>query len=123
MHLHGNYNSDPKDIVDKIINFAEKLKLVQIDNNKIGFTDTGKKLFEKITIENGKMFWDPNDEQINFLRQEFLEQKHLTDEFNEIIVKFWIDSKQNNTPTLTYILEQNQNYDPLVLEYLKEINN
>ena len=50
-YLHGSYNSDPKDIVDKIINFAEKLKLVQIDNNKIGFTDTGKKRFEKITNE------------------------------------------------------------------------
>jgi len=121
-YLHGSYNSDPKDIVDKIINFAEKLKLVQIDNNKIGFTDTGKKLFEKITNESGMIFWDPNNEQINFLKKEFLEQKHLTVEFNELIEKFWVDSKQRNTPTLTYILEQNQNYDPLVLEYLKEIN-
>ena len=121
-YLHGNYNSDPKDIVDKIINFAEKLKLVQIHNDKIGFTDTGKKLFEKITNESGMIFWDPNNEQINFLKKEFLEQKHLTVEFNELIEKFWVDPKQRNTPTLTYILEQNQNYDPLVLEYLKEIN-
>ena len=60
--LHGIYNSDPKDSVDKIINFAEKLKLVEIDNDKIGFTDTGKKLFEKITNESGMIFWDPNNE-------------------------------------------------------------
>ncbi len=108
---------------DTILNFAEKLNLIKIENEDVFFMKNGEDMVEKILKRNlgvEQIILNPNLVEINFLKKIFFRSKKITQEFLEIINLFWVDETQKK-PTLMYILKKEDKFNKILIKFLQEI--